>query len=712
MLRRLLDGWLRAAARSWPSEDRAGLVREWRAELSALEAVPGRSAVVRTWQRVWFAGSLLLARRAGFDGVAGSVSHVDGPIWPTVVLFVTPILGVFPVVGPILTDIAAPSPVANVALATFATAALIGVGSVVGIVVGGRLAARSGPFSGVRAWLAVLVLVPVLCGVAVVGTTPAPRSWDPNPNPGAGIALAVVGAGLLGLFLVPAGALMSWAAARIRSRRGLGLLLVGLSGAVTLATIAATVWLDGDRPGWATGPGWWLGLVDGVQAGHYRATTIPLDARPIELALLRLPGVVLVGATVVLAFILRRSAAAPVPVATRPGPIAGAQPGPGRWWSSTLLLGAACCLVVWAVALTDVTPHVGGLKVIPSEILPPGLVDPWSGWSKEEGRVWTQDMQLGAIVAALLFFLCAAAYRALPLAPGLITAAVLLVIDMVVVRLGLLRLGLLPWLIGTGLLLGLFAWRRAHRPARTIDPGRGPVIGRVGQRHRRIPRALHPRGLDLAGLPTLDTARAGAGRGRPAHPAGIPGRARHHGHHPATAARTTMDSAGHGVRGDRGRGRAAPLRAVAERDGQRWVPGTHRLVRPGYRPRIGLACLCPHHRPAPPPVGTRHNRACPDHLRRPDDGGPDLAWQRYSRQYRTRGHGLRPHNGRVPLPTRRRRDRARPGPAGPLGRDLRRPGSHAGPCTRDLSPRSRGCRGQGEQRTWAAPGEPRVWGPR
>ena len=192
MLRRLLDGWLRAAARSWPTEHRADLVREWRAELSALEAGPGRSAAVRTWQRVWFAGSLLLARRAGFDGVVGSVSHVDGPIWPTVVLFVTPILGVFPVVGPILTDIAAPSPVANVALATIATAASIGVGSVVGIVVGGRLAARSGAFSGVRAWLA--VLVPVLCGVAVVGTTPAPHGWEPNPNPnpGAGIALAVV----------------------------------------------------------------------------------------------------------------------------------------------------------------------------------------------------------------------------------------------------------------------------------------------------------------------------------------------------------------------------------------------------------------------------------------------------------------------------------------------------------------------------------------
>ena len=59
------------------------------------------------------------------------------------------------------------------------------------------------------------------------------------------------------------------------------------------------------------------------------------------------------------------------------------------------------------------------------------------------------------------------------MAPGLIAAAVLLVIDMVVVRLGLLRLWLLPWLIGTGLLLGLLAWRRAHRSPRTIDPGRG-----------------------------------------------------------------------------------------------------------------------------------------------------------------------------------------------------------------------------------------------
>ena len=69
---RLTDALVRRAARRWPADAGEPLLREWRAELAALQTQPHPSAGYRVWRQVAFASSLAFWPSNGVDGPASS----------------------------------------------------------------------------------------------------------------------------------------------------------------------------------------------------------------------------------------------------------------------------------------------------------------------------------------------------------------------------------------------------------------------------------------------------------------------------------------------------------------------------------------------------------------------------------------------------------------------------------------------------------------
>jgi hypothetical protein len=476
MVRRLLDKLLAIAARSWPQERRADLVREWNAELFALDLEPGLPGPVRAWRRLWFASSLLLARRTGFGGFSGRATDVEYLAWHGVALLCGPFVASLPgliVIGPLTAALAGRWPSVGTTLIVGGGVVRILVGAGIGVLLAIQVLHRMGDWV-IRFRWRLLALVPLLAGTITAGTAPA---RDLNlANSDGGFEFALIGAASLGLLLVTVGGVAAVLARRVRSSVVRIVLLIPTATGLALTSTAAVVWLSADEPARAAGqPWWWLGMLDGVEPGHYPPAD-PFAAHPLEDVLARLPGVLLASAAVALVYTVLISRTRPHPhwgrtraVGAESGP--GLSAEPGRWWAGTLLAGAAYCAVAWAVTLTYLTPHIGTTMMMDQETLPRGLLEHWPVWSKEEGRVWIQDMQLYAIVCTTLFFLCATAYRRLPLVPGLAGAAVLLAADIVIVRLGLFHLGAMPWLIAGAMLLGLLAWRHALRIGRANPTG-------------------------------------------------------------------------------------------------------------------------------------------------------------------------------------------------------------------------------------------------
>ena len=69
---RLADALVRRAARRWPADVGDSMLREWRAELAALQTQPHSSAGYRVWRQVAFASSLAFSPSNGVDGPASS----------------------------------------------------------------------------------------------------------------------------------------------------------------------------------------------------------------------------------------------------------------------------------------------------------------------------------------------------------------------------------------------------------------------------------------------------------------------------------------------------------------------------------------------------------------------------------------------------------------------------------------------------------------
>lgn len=509
LTQRIAEWLLAAAARRWPAHLREEMSREWAGELYALGHEEGAVAALRKWRQLRFAASLALARPPGADpaplpwlrGPSQARAHAG---W----LFLAPLFSLVLAMaatvslGP-LTGWLRYTPATAISLLALNYVVHVALAAVVGTLLARRLLRRrAGRALGVAGcgW----ATLPVIAGLLVVDVLAraANQVWD-------GALFAVVAALCLSVLLPPVAA--GLAELSRRSRRVSAIILAGLAApALTLATAYAMVLLAPQTPAVAAGrPWWWLAYLGRVPLPLFSYHNQG-DSLPIETVLPALPGFVFIAVVLALAHTVRlarplRSAASAAP-STSAVPTASAVPSAtvtpaitplsatepdqvrasripavahGPWWHRVALAGAIYSVLAWAVTLTYLTPNIGVQNSWPSRLAPDGSVLPpqpagWPGWSGEEERVWMHELQLSGIVCAALCLLLAAAYRGRPLLPTLAGSAVLLGVNMAVVRGGWTTPRLLPWLAAGGIILGIAVWTASTNPAVTRRPPRRP----------------------------------------------------------------------------------------------------------------------------------------------------------------------------------------------------------------------------------------------
>ncbi|MDG4772961.1 hypothetical protein [Solwaraspora sp. WMMD792] len=509
MSQRIADWLLAVAARRWPAHLREEMSREWAGELHALGHEESVVAALRKWRQLRFAASLALARPPGAD--PAPLPWLRGPSqvrahagW----LFLAPLFSLVLAMaatvslGP-LTGWLRYTPATAISLLALNYVVHVALAATVGTLLARRLLRRrAGRALGVAGcgW----ATLPVIAGLLAVDVLARAvnQVWD-------GALFAVVAALCLSVLLPPVAA--GVAALSRRARRVSATILAGLAApALTLATAYAMVLQAPQTPAVAAGrPWWWLAYLGRgpllLFSYHDQG-----DSLPIETVLPVLPGLVFIAVVLALAHTVRlarplRSAASAVP-STSAVPTASAAPSAtvtpaitplsaiepnqvrasqvpaaarGPWWHRVALAGAIYSVLAWAVTLTYLTPNIGVQNSWPSRIMPDGSLLPpqpagWPGWSGEEERVWMHELQLSGIVCAALCMLLAAAYRGRPLLPTLAGSAVLLGVNMAVVRGGWTTPRLLPWLAAGGIILGIAVWTASTNPAVTRRPPRRP----------------------------------------------------------------------------------------------------------------------------------------------------------------------------------------------------------------------------------------------
>ncbi|MFY1634230.1 hypothetical protein ACN27F_13270 [Solwaraspora sp. WMMB335] len=518
MSQRIAVWLLGVAVRRWPAYLREEMGREWTGELHALGHEAGVVAPVRMWRQVRFAGSLALARPPGADSGVLSWLRRSSPVqahagW----LFLAPLLSLVVAMAAVgslgpLTGWLPPTPATAISSLVMNYVVHVVLAAVVGTLLARRLLRRRvGRPVGVAGcgW----ATLPVIAGLLAVDVLArgANQVWD-------GALFAVVVASCLVVLLPPVA--VGVAVLSRRARRVSAIALAGLAApALTLAATYALVLLASQTPAVAAGrPWWWLAYLsrEPFPLLSYRTSR---DLLPIEAVLPVLPGLVFIAVVLALAHTIRlarplgpaaaaaAAAATAVPSATGPGQVASGQvasdqigpiaPGQtgqrstslipavacGPWWHRVALAGAIYSVLAWAVTLAYLTPNIGVQNSWPSRVMPDGTLLPpqpagWPQWSTEEGRVWMHELQLTGIVCAALCLLIAAAYRGRPLLPTLAGSAVLVGVNMAVVRGGWTTPRLLPWLAAGGLVLGIVVWSVSTRPAvaRRRPPARRLVI--------------------------------------------------------------------------------------------------------------------------------------------------------------------------------------------------------------------------------------------
>ena len=539
VLDRLVARLLERAVGRWPAHLRDDLAREWAAELHALDHEAGVPSPARTWRQLRFVASLAVAPPPGagpaplywLRQVAPGGAQLGWLLSAPVLTALAAAVAWIPLLGlPFGWIPYTPRSIALLGLEN--TAIQAGLAALIGTLLARRfLRRRSGhPASPAGcAW----TTLPLISGLIIVDllVRGASQVW-------AGGWSVVVAALCLTVLLPPAAA--AAAALSGRRRRGLAIGLAGLAAPVlTLTVTYVIVLLAPQRPAAAARQPWWW-LTHPYQVPALPITYSPSGSQlPIESVLSVLPGLVLITVVLALAHAVRLARPLPAALATVP-PVPAARRAAddlpavagSPWWHRTALAGAAYSVVAWAVILTYLTPNIGVQSSWPSRSGPGGRLLPeqpagWPEWTSEEGRLWMHELQLSSIVCAALCLVYAAAYRGRPVLPALAGSAVLLGVNMVVVREDWITPQLLPWLAGGGLLLGIAAWSAVTRLATWWGPPRRPrrlVITITILAAFLVPGSFLPRfyvreGLQappvlllvVIGLPTILTVLAGMG---------------------------------------------------------------------------------------------------------------------------------------------------------------------------------------------------------
>jgi hypothetical protein len=367
MLRRLLDVLLAAAARGWPAERRADLVREWNAELYTLDLEPGLPGPLRAARRLRFAVSLVLARLIEPVGLARRLSDVESTVFHTVALAAAPVVAAVPglvALGPFVLFPARLTPTRDTLLLLARWVVGAAFGALVGTMLARRLVRRR--FGRPLGWPGrVLALVPLLPGMVVVDILT--RGSDVASD--AGTSFVMVGA----LALVPLLVSVALVMARGSRRAARAVAVVGAPAVVFVAT-AIVVWLAPVRPAVAEhSPWWWLPRLNDITLPYDAKTSVP-SGLPIEHVLPLLPGVMLTTAALALAYLFRASRPLPRDVVMPAASPAVTPPAPAvvaRWWAPTMLAGAVYCLVAWAVTLTYLSRKHRGAGPVARLVLRP-----------------------------------------------------------------------------------------------------------------------------------------------------------------------------------------------------------------------------------------------------------------------------------------------------------------------------------------------------
>ncbi len=476
MVRWFVDRLLASAVRRWPAQLREDLSREWDAELHALGQEHGVAAPVRALRQLRFAASLAATRPHSADSplrgwLRPSPARVH-MVWLLLAPAITLLSAAAALRVLLLIPFQSSKPILLILLPIGMHAVQAGLAALFGTLLGRRFLRRVGQPAGVAG--CARATLPLIAGLLLIDVLAraADQGW-------AGSWLTIVAALCLAVLLPP---IAVGAAALARRRRGLAAIAAGLAAPVLALGIAHLLVLLSPRPASATGSWWWLGYLGQptmmVSYGGNR------NELPIETALPILPGFVLTTAILALAHAIRLARLLP-PAPARPATMPAGIPAVAQspWWHRITLAAAAYCVLAWAVTLTYLTPNIGVQNSWPSQIGPDGTLLPaipagWPGWTTEEGRLWMHELQLSGIVCAALCLLFAAAYRGRPLLPVLGGSAVLLAVNMAVVRAGATNLRLLPWLAAGGLLLGVAVWwvatrngpsaQHPHRPRRLV----------------------------------------------------------------------------------------------------------------------------------------------------------------------------------------------------------------------------------------------------
>lgn len=539
VLHRLVARLLERAVGRWPTHLRDDLAREWAAELHALDHEAGVPAPARTWRQLRFAASLAVAPPPGagpaplywLSQVAPGGAQLGWLLLaPLLTALATAVAWIPLLLVPFGWIQYTPRSVALLSIETFAIQA--GLAVLIGTLLGRRfLRHRSGhPASPAGcAWTA----LPLISGLIIVDllVRAANQVWAASWS-------GVVAALCLTALLPPAVAAV--AALSSRRRRGLAVGIAGLAAPVlTLAVIHVVVLLAPHRLAPETSQPWsWLTYL--YQQPALPVTYVPTDGQlSVEGVLPVLSGLVLITVVLALAHAVRLARPLPATLAAVP-PVRPARraaddlPAVARspWWHRTALAGAAYSVMAWAVTLTYLTPNIGVQSSWPSRQGSGGRLLPeqpagWPEWTSEEGRLWMHELQLSSIICAALCLVYAAAYRGRPVLPAVTGAAVLLGVNMVVVREDWITPRLLPWLAGGGLLLGIAAWSAASWLAAGWGRPRRPrrlVITITILAAFLVPGSFLPRfyvqeGLQappvlllvVVGLPTVLTVLAGMG---------------------------------------------------------------------------------------------------------------------------------------------------------------------------------------------------------
>ncbi|GIH08465.1 hypothetical protein Rhe02_65320 [Rhizocola hellebori] len=466
------------AVRRWPAEVREDLGREWVAELHVLGQDDGVGASVRVWRQLWFAASLAAARphSAGL-GLLGWLRRPSPVRVHTVWLVFAPVfalLGTAMMMVP-LTLLPAGS-FTSILFAAFAIGNY-GVQAVVaasfGTLLGRRFLRRVGQPGGVAGYI--WVTLPLIGGLLLVdGLARASRqAW-------AGSWMTAVAVLCLAVVLPP---LAAGIAVLARRRRVVAVFLAVLAAPALTLAIAFLLVLLAPRPASGVGAWWWLGHLGRLPLLTLGYMSIDTQA-PIENMLPLLPSFLFTTTVLALAQSIRLARPLTTPAARRLPDARVVEPAgttpvlerpdtipaiaAGLWWHRIALAGAVYSVLAWAVTLTYLTPNIGVQNSWSGRFGPDGTPLPtvaagWPQWDTQAGRVWMHELQLSGIVCAALCLLLAAAYLGRPLLPTLAASAVLLAVNMVVVREGATSVRLLPWLAAGGILLGMAVWWAATR---------------------------------------------------------------------------------------------------------------------------------------------------------------------------------------------------------------------------------------------------------